>query len=100
MSTPHLNFINGEWLAGNTLAPNLNPSNLADVIGEYAQGDAAQLDLAVRAAEAAMAAVAQALLRTEDELLRGYSHLALRNWRGLDVGALRPAAALAALSRA
>ncbi|MBV5293636.1 MAG: aldehyde dehydrogenase family protein [Curvibacter lanceolatus] len=56
MSTPHLNFINGEWLAGNTLAPNLNPSNLADVIGEYAQGDAAQLDLAVRAAETAFPA--------------------------------------------
>jgi alpha-ketoglutaric semialdehyde dehydrogenase len=56
MSTPHLNFINGEWLAGNTLVPNLNPSNLADVIGEYAQGDAAQLDLAVRAAEAAFPA--------------------------------------------
>ena len=56
MSTPHLNFINGEWLAGNTLAPNLNPSNLVDVIGEYAQGDAAQLDLAVRAAEAAFPA--------------------------------------------
>jgi len=56
MSTPHLNLINGEWLAGTTLAPNLNPSNLADVIGEYAQGDAAQLDLAVRAAEAAFPA--------------------------------------------
>lgn len=56
MSTPHLNFINGEWVAGNTLAPSLNPSNLADVIGEYAQGDAAQLDLAVRAAEAAFPA--------------------------------------------
>ena len=56
MSTPHLNFINGEWLAGNSLSPNLNPSNLADVIGEYAQGDAAQLDLAVRAAEAAFPA--------------------------------------------
>ena len=54
-------------------------------------------DGAVRAAEAAMAAVAQALLRTEDELLRGYSHLALRNWRGLHVGSLRPAHALHAV---
>ncbi|HEY9108029.1 MAG TPA: asparaginase [Roseateles sp.] len=54
-------------------------------------------DGAVRAAEAAMAAVAQALLRSEDELLRGYSHLALRNWRGLDVGSLRPAQALDAV---
>lgn len=51
-------------------------------------------DGAARAAEAAMAAVAQALLRTEDDLLRGYSHLVLRNWRGTEVGALRPAAAL------
>ena len=51
-------------------------------------------DGAARAAEAAMAAVAQALLKTEDELLRGYSHLVLRNWRGIEVGALRPAKAL------
>lgn len=51
-------------------------------------------DGAARAAEAAFAAVAQALLKTEDEVLRGYSHLVLRNWRGTEVGSLRPAAAL------
>ncbi len=48
-------------------------------------------DGAARAAEGTMAAVAQALLRTEDAVLRGYSHLVLRNWRGTEVGALRPA---------
>jgi len=51
-------------------------------------------DGAARAAEAAMAAVAQALLAQESEVLRGYSHLVLRNWRGTEVGALRPAQAL------
>lgn len=51
-------------------------------------------DGAARAAEAVMAGVAQALLKTEDDLLRGYSHLQLRNWRGIDVGSLRPADAL------
>jgi L-asparaginase II len=51
-------------------------------------------DGAARAAEAAMAAVAQALLEVDDEVLRGYSHLVLRNWRGTEVGALRPAASL------
>ncbi|MGQ3054844.1 MAG: asparaginase [Roseateles sp.] len=51
-------------------------------------------DGAVRAAEAAFAAVVQALFKTQSELLRGYSHLVLRNWRGREVGALRPAAAL------
>ncbi len=54
-------------------------------------------DGAARAAEAAMAAVAQALLKTEDELLGGYSHLVLRNWRGTEVGALRPAASLSSV---
>jgi L-asparaginase II len=58
-------------------------------------------DGAVRAAEAAIAAVVQALLQTEDELLRNYSHLALRNWRSIVVGSLRPSEALSrALSRA
>ncbi|KQW44939.1 MULTISPECIES: asparaginase [unclassified Roseateles] len=57
-------------------------------------------DGAVRAAEAAFAAVAQALLKAESELLRSYSHLQLRNWRGLDVGALRPAPALTGVLRA
>jgi len=51
-------------------------------------------DGAVRAAEGAIAAVVAALLRTEDELLRGYSQLVLRNWRGIEVGSLRPAEAL------
>ncbi|MCE4553028.1 asparaginase [Roseateles cellulosilyticus] len=51
-------------------------------------------DGAARAAEAAMAAVAQALLRTDHEVLRDYSHLELKNRRGLTVGALRPAFAL------
>ncbi len=47
-------------------------------------------DGAVRAAEAAMAAAAQALLKADDDVLRSYSHLVLRNWRGTGVGALRP----------
>ncbi|WP_457445416.1 asparaginase [Roseateles sp. P5_E4] len=51
-------------------------------------------DGAARAVEAAFAAVAQGLLKTEDKLLRSYSHLQLSNWRGIDVGALRPAQAL------
>jgi L-asparaginase II len=54
-------------------------------------------DGAARAAEAAMAAVAQSLLKTDDALLRGYSHLVLRNWRGTEVGALRPAPGLGPL---
>jgi len=50
------NLINGEWVAGAKYAPNVNPSNLADVIGDYTQADAAQLDAAVKAARAAFPA--------------------------------------------
>jgi len=52
----HNNLINGEWVAGNTTSPNVNPSNLADVIGQYTQGDAAQVNAAVAAAQAAFPA--------------------------------------------
>ncbi|WP_394790828.1 aldehyde dehydrogenase family protein [Rhodoferax sp.] len=56
MTQKYDNFINGAWVAGANYAPNINPSNLADVIGEYTQGDAAQLDAAVQAAQAAFPA--------------------------------------------
>ncbi len=55
MSTAHLNFIDGTWLTGNAISTNTNPSQLDDVIGHYAQADAAQVDLAVQAAERAFA---------------------------------------------
>jgi len=54
MTTPtYRNFIHGEWVAGAHHTLNINPSNLADVVGEYAQADVAQLDAAVQAAQAA-----------------------------------------------
>ena len=56
MTQKHDNFINGQWVAGASYAPNINPSNLGDVIGEYTQGDAVQLDAAVQAAQAAFPA--------------------------------------------
>ena len=56
MTQQHNNLINGEWVAASHYAPNINPSNLADVVGEYAQADAAQLELAVQAAQAAFPA--------------------------------------------
>lgn len=47
------NLINGQWVAGTKYGPNINPSNIADVIGDYTQADAAQLDAAIDAARAA-----------------------------------------------
>jgi len=49
-------LINGEWVAGSGGLRNLNPSNLADQVGDYAAGDASQVDQAVSAARAAFPA--------------------------------------------
>ena len=38
----HGNLVAGEWVSGADINRNLNPSNLDDVVGEYAQADAAQ----------------------------------------------------------
>ena len=50
------NLINGQWVAGTAYTPNINPSNLGDVLGEYTQASAAQLNDAVLAARAAFPA--------------------------------------------
>ena len=56
MTQKHDNLIGGQWLAGASYSPNINPSNLADVIGDYTQASAEQLDAAVQAARAAFPA--------------------------------------------
>ena len=53
MTESHNNFIAGEWLAGASQIENRNPSDLGDVIGLYAQADAAQLEAALDAANQA-----------------------------------------------
>ncbi|MGZ5195165.1 MAG: aldehyde dehydrogenase family protein [Ramlibacter sp.] len=52
----HDNFINGEWVAGTRASRNINPSDTRDVVGEYAQADAAQTGAAIAAARAAFPA--------------------------------------------
>lgn len=49
----YANFIDGTWREGVTTAPNVNPSDLSDVIGEFARADAAQAEEAIGAAAAA-----------------------------------------------
>jgi alpha-ketoglutaric semialdehyde dehydrogenase len=56
MTQKYDNLIGGQWVAGTSYTPNINPSNLADVIGDYTQASAAQLDAAVQAARVAFPA--------------------------------------------
>ncbi|RJG09003.1 aldehyde dehydrogenase family protein [Pseudomonas cavernicola] len=47
------NYINGEWLTGSATVANVSPANIADVLGHFAQADAAQVEQAIEAASAA-----------------------------------------------
>ncbi len=53
MTTETRNFIAGEWLDGEGVVENRNPSDLSDLIGRYAQASSAQLDDALMAARQA-----------------------------------------------
>nr|WP_306886297.1 aldehyde dehydrogenase family protein [Amorphus orientalis] len=46
----HGNFFDGAWHKGDTAIANINPSDVSDVIGHYAQATAAEVDAAVEAA--------------------------------------------------
>lgn len=72
----HKNLIAGEWIAGDASA-NINPSNTAEVVGEYARASTQDTDNAIAAAKAALPAWSRApllerhgiLKRTGDEIL-------------------------------
>ncbi len=49
------NFIDGKWVGGATASRDINPSNTADVVGEYAQADRQQATAAIAAARGAFA---------------------------------------------
>jgi acyl-CoA reductase-like NAD-dependent aldehyde dehydrogenase len=55
MSATFDNYIAGEWVGGADTIANRNPSDLADVIGEYAMADAEQTRTAIAAAKTVFA---------------------------------------------
>src|SRR6266536_1850807 len=69
MADSFRNLIGGEWLAGATTTPNRNPSDLKDVIGEYAQADVAQTTAAIAAAKAAFPAWATGSIQERANIL-------------------------------
>ncbi len=56
MSKVFGNLIAGDWIENGSMIENRNPSDLTDVVGQYAQADALQLEDAVAAARTALPA--------------------------------------------
>jgi aldehyde dehydrogenase (NAD+) len=65
----HQNLVAGEWISGSERTINRNPSDLADVIGEYERADVHQVSEAVEAAKAASATWAQSSIQDRSDLL-------------------------------
>ena len=63
------NYISGEWVGGTNATVNRNPSDINDVIGEYAQADAAQVRAAVAAAKQAFPAWATGSIQERANIL-------------------------------
>ena len=77
MSDLHENYIAGEWVEGDAVSRDVNPSNTDDLVGLYAHASAAQVATAVAAAKAAFPAWSRTtpqerhdiLLRASTEIL-------------------------------
>jgi alpha-ketoglutaric semialdehyde dehydrogenase len=69
MAKQFQNYINGEWLAGSAWTANRNPSDLSDVIGEYALADKAQTIAAIGAAKRAFPAWAVGSIQERANIL-------------------------------
>jgi aldehyde dehydrogenase (NAD+) len=68
--TVHRNFIGGEWIAAASAAPDINPSDLSDVVGEYARATRAEAETAVAAAKAAFPGFARTTPQARADALK------------------------------
>ncbi len=51
--TLHKNFINGEWVGSDQAKDNINPSDLSEIVGSYAQASVTDAEAAIAAAKTA-----------------------------------------------
>ena len=77
MSEMHRNFIAGDWVPGAETARNINPSDLSDVIGEYARADKAQAETAIAAARTAFPAWSMSSVQDRANLLDAVGNVIL-----------------------
>jgi alpha-ketoglutaric semialdehyde dehydrogenase len=69
LNLPFANLIAGEWLAGSSAASNRNPSNLDDLVGDYAQADKSQAETAIAAAKKSFASWSNSSIQQRFDIL-------------------------------
>jgi aldehyde dehydrogenase (NAD+) len=71
----YAHYIAGEWVTDDAVSININPSNTDDIVGEFSRGDAARVDEAVAAANAAQPDWAAASPQLRHDVLEKASNL-------------------------
>lgn len=69
----HKNLIAGEWVEGQQVSQNVNPSNTGDVVGEYSYGDKNSVEQAVDAAVAASHSWSRSAIQQRHDILKTVS---------------------------
>jgi acyl-CoA reductase-like NAD-dependent aldehyde dehydrogenase len=69
MMAVHQNYIAGAWAEAAEPAPNINPSNLSDVVGEYARANETQVRAAIAAARGAFPAWSRGGVQARADML-------------------------------
>jgi acyl-CoA reductase-like NAD-dependent aldehyde dehydrogenase len=64
------NFIGGAWSKASNISKDVNPSNTNDVVGEFAQGSAADAQAAIAAAKAAFPAWSRSTVQQRHDILK------------------------------
>ena len=64
------NYIAGEWIAAAEAAPDINPSNTHDVVGEFARAGAAEAERAIAAAYDAFPAWSRSSIQMRHDILK------------------------------
>src|ERR671910_2487420 len=64
------NYIAGEWVGASEASPNINPSNTADVVGEFARASVAEAERAIAAAYDAFPAWSRSSIQQRHDILK------------------------------
>lgn len=70
MTELYKNYINGEWVEGNSVTVNINPSDTNDIIGNYTRATKAQTEEAITSAKIAFASWSKTTPQERYEILK------------------------------
>ena len=73
MTELYKNYINGEWVEGNSVTVNINPSDTNDIIGNYTRATKAQTEEAITSAKSAFASWSRTTPQERYEILKKVS---------------------------